>query len=37
MTKRTKRIDWQAVADHEFYTMDHDAQAQWAELRRKVR
>jgi hypothetical protein len=30
------KIDWDEVADREFYEMDADARAQWAELRQRI-
>lgn len=31
------RKDWDKIADQEFNDMPPDAQAQWAELRRRLR
>ena len=30
------RKDWDKIADNEFFGMDEDAQAQWADLRRRL-
>ena len=35
-TTSMKQKNWDKVADKEFKAMDKDAQAQWADLRRRL-
>ena len=30
------RKNWDKIADKEYYNMDQEAQAQWADLRRRL-